>query len=261
MVLYLLEDRNETQYYEGWQNDFNKYKGLLNYLDQFAQEEGAIVDIHTLNHDLLFEALLREQLSDGFEEEGSPYLADLSNDNRHSIRLKRYTGKYATPYRLYKLHGSIDYHYFSAASDADDVFYPEKYIKLKPNIDKNRLKKEIVDDNGDSEYQYAPPGYYHPDFLMGTTAKILRYDEPLLYKKLFEHFEKNLKQAEKLIIIGYGGRDEKVNEMILKRFNSQEKTSYIIDPYPGDAIKALSSCLDAELIEKQLEDITADDLV
>ena len=262
LVHYFIKDENNNRYY-GEQLDLGQsaaYQGIKPCILELLEEDYTM-NVHTLNHDLLFEALYKGRVSDGFEEEGSPYFADLSNDNRRSICLKRYTGKYATPYRLYKLHGSIDYHYFSAVNDADDVFYAENYIKLKPDIDRNRLKKEIVNDDGNLEYQYAPPGYYHPDFLTGTTAKILRYEEPLLYKKLFDHFQENLQQAEKLIIIGYGGRDEKVNEMILERFNSQEKTSYIIDPCPGDAIKALSSCLGAKLIEKQLEDVTAEDLV
>lgn len=269
LVPHFLEDREGRRYYEEESfvcgPYFPGYTGVLNCLRTFVEE--GVVNIHTLNHDLLLERLentewLTEKVSDGFEERGSPYYADLAGDGRYSVRLERYTENYNKPCRLFKLHGSIDYHYFSAANNADSVFYPKKYIKLKSKIDRDQLKKEIVNNDGNPEYQYAPPGYYHPDFLTGTTSKIFRYDEPLLYKILFGHFQKNLRHAEKLIIIGYGGRDEKVNEIILENFDYQNKPSYIIDPYAGEEIRKFGEKLGATLLppEKTVETVTIQDL-
>ena len=151
---------------------------------------------------------------------------------------------------------------YYASRNNSAVFYPEYYVKIKQKIDANNLKKEVVDSNGNLSYEHAPPSYYHPDFLTGTTAKIFRYDEPHLYQKLFKHFEENLQRAEKLVIIGYGGRDERVNEIITEHFDHQNKSSYIIDPYAGKAIKELAEKLGATLLpsDKTVETITVDDL-
>ena len=81
-----------------------------------------------------------------------------------------------------------------------------------------------------------------------------------LYKKLFEFFRSNLKEANKLIIIGYGGKDTEVNKMILENFDFKSKPVIIIDPYPALNIKALQKQLDAKLVIKQLEDISIADI-
>ena len=58
------------------------------------------------------------------------------------------------------------------------------------------------------------PFEYHADFLTGTTSKIQRYNEPLLFRKLFKRFKNNLRKADMLIIIGHGCKDVGINEMI-----------------------------------------------
>jgi len=121
------------------------------------------------------------------------------------------------------------------------------------------LYKEIEDKDGKLTYEICWINY-HADFLTGTTSKIERYNEPLLFNILFEHFRNNLKEAEKLIIVGYGGRDAEVNKMILEHFDFKNKPSFIIDPFPGNEIKSLRDKLGANLIEKQLEDVNIEDL-
>ena len=135
-------------------------------------------------------------------------------------------------------------------------------LSSKAEIDRYAIKKELKSDNGKIFYEELPSSYHHPDFLTGTTAKTLRYKEPLLYKKLFEHFEKNLHHAEKLIIIGYGGRDVEVNRIVLEHFDHQSKPSYIIDPYAGEEIRELGEKLGATLLppEKTVETVTIQDL-
>lgn len=57
MVAYLLKDRNGKFRYEDEPfkvNLFDGYKGLLTYLSELSKE--FIVNVHTLNHDLLFES-------------------------------------------------------------------------------------------------------------------------------------------------------------------------------------------------------------
>lgn len=75
-----------------------------------------------------------------------------------------------------------------------------------------------------------------PIFLTGTTSKIQRYNEPLLFKKLFKRFKKNLKQADKLIIIGYGCKDKGINEIIKEYFDYHNKPTFIIDKYAGETV-------------------------
>lgn len=118
----------------------------------------------------------------------------------------------------------------------------------------------VPDENGVSNYQ-GHPGQFHPDSLTGTTSKELRYQEPF-YTELFDQFKKNRQQAEKLIIIGYGGKDEEVNKIIREHFDHKNKPSYIIDPYAGDAVRKLAREIGATILppEKTVETVTAEDL-
>ena len=238
---------------------FPGYTGILNCLQEWSKERN--INVHTLNHDLFFERLnysdwLQGELCDGFEEMGSPYYGDLSvNSRKYKCRLQYYTEKYDKKFRLFKLHGSKDYGIYYGANRS--ILSPKKYVKTRRGIRFSELYKEI---NIAGQHSYERCWInYHADFLTGTTSKIERYSEPLLFKILFQHFRENIKNAEKLIIIGYGGRDSEVNKMILENFDFNNKPSYIIDPYAGDAIKELQSKIGARLISKQLEDISIND--
>jgi len=81
-----------------------------------------------------------------------------------------------------------------------------------------------------------------------------------LYKKLFELFKSNLQSADKLIIIGYGAKDSRINEMIMENFDYNNKKSFIIDPFYGEKVKDLSLKINAKLIRKQLNAIENNDL-
>ncbi|MBJ6116828.1 hypothetical protein JAO76_01405 [Pontibacter sp. BT310] len=238
------------------------YTGILNYFKTLQKEY--LINIHTLNHDLLFERLtisdwFKDDLTDGFEELGSPYYGDILINNRnYRCRLQHYTGKYASNIRLYKLHGSKNYGVYYRPQGSSLI--PETYLKTRWGIGFTELLKEVNDGNGNLKYENCWVNY-HADFLTGTTSKIERYQEPLLYKTLFEHMKNNLEEAERLVIIGYGGRDSEVNRMLLSHFDFRKKPSYIIDPYPGKNIKELKDQLGARLITKHLEDVSLDDFL
>jgi|LSQX01.2.fsa_nt_gb hypothetical protein len=265
LVSHFLKDREGNSWYDDaahmcgpiWPG----YTGILNCLQNWGKEN--IVNVHTLNHDLFFERLnisdwLQGELCDGFEELGSPYFGDLSVKSRHyKCRLQQYTGKYDKKFRLYKLHGSKDYGVYYAPNGA--VLVPEKYVKTRWGVGFSELYKEVQKENGELTYERCWINY-HADFLTGTTSKIERYAEPLLFKELFQRFRDNLKNAEKLIIIGYGGRDSEVNKMILENFDYKNKPSFIIDPYPGDAVKDLQKQIGARLLEVHLENINPKEL-
>ena len=237
------------------------YTGILNCLQKFGEDH--VVNVHTLNHDLFFERLgmsdwLQGELCDGFEELGSPYYGDLYVQSRHyKCRLQYYSGKYDKRFRLFKLHGSKDYGVYYRSNDS--VLIPEKYVKTRWGVGFGEMYKEIKAKEGNLTYEKCWINY-HADFLTGTTSKIERYKEPLLFNILFEHFRRNLKDADKLIIIGYGGRDNEINKMILKHFDFKNKPSFIIDPFPGHDIKSLKDKLGASLIEEHLEDVKIESL-
>jgi hypothetical protein len=251
---------------KGWYDDepylgsdtWPGYTGILNCLELIG--ENFDVNVHTLNHDLFFERLCNSKwidnnYSDGFEEFGSPYFGELrANSRRYMCRLEYYTGNYPNKFKLFKLHGSRDYVPFYLRNGGID-----NYIKTRHGIGFMNLFKDVFTTNGEKKYEECWINY-HSDFLTGTTSKIERYEDPLLYKKLFKHFKNNLKEAEKLIIIGYGAKDTEINKLLLKHFDFSNKPSFIIDPYPGDAVRKLQDKLGAKLIQKELEFVSNTDI-
>lgn len=265
LVSYFLKDGEGKSWYDEaphicgpiWKG----YTGILNCLKVLS--ESFLLNVHTLNHDLFFERLnysdwLQGELCDGFEELGSPYFGNLSVQGRkYKCRLQHYTGKYDKKIRLYKLHGSKDYGIYYGSNGA--TLTPERYVKTRCGVGFSELYKEITDREGNLVYERCSINY-HADFLTGTTSKIERYTEPLFFKILFQHFRDNLKEADKLIIIGYGGRDSEVNKMIFENFDFKNKPSFVIDPYPGNAIQQLAQQIGARLIIEQLENIDVNEL-
>ena len=264
VVAHYLKDNEGNSYYDNLpyviDDKFQGYTGVMKSIKELSKH--SVLNIHTLNHDLFFErfnntSFLEGKLSDGFEEFGSKYFGKLNSNNRnYMVRLQRYTGTYLSNLRLYKLHGSLDYELYYRQDNGQ--FFPETYIKSRYGVGNTELYKEIENKKGELEYENCWINY-HPDFLTGTTSKIQRYAEPLLFEKLFQLFKENLKNADKLIIVGYGAKDDEVNKIILEHFDFKNKKSYIIDPYAGDKVKDFGKMVGAKLIDKQLENIDLED--
>ncbi len=237
------------------------YTGILNCLQRLSEQN--IVNIHTLNHDLLFESFnhsdwLEGELCDGFEELGSPYYGELDIGRRsYKCRLQHYTGLYNKKFRLFKLHGSKDYMVYYKPNGT--IHRPHKYLKTRYGIGVGEIFREIEGDGGGLSYDKCNVNY-HADFLTGTTSKIERYAEPLLFNILFDRFKQNLKEANKLVIIGYGANDSEVNKILLEHFDFANKPCFIIDPFAGDSVEKLKNQLGAKLISKELESIEISDL-
>lgn len=260
MAAHLLKDKTGKSWYDDEpfkMNFYDGYNGFLTYLSELSHE--FIVNVHTLNHDLLFESFnktgfINGSISDGFDEYGSEYYGKLTAKGRtYHCRLERYIGRYNTPIRLFKLHGSLDYVPFYRRNEYGWMI-PENYVKIKWGIGSGDIMKSRKSKIG---YELSP-FEYHADFLTGTTSKIKRYNEPLLFRKLFKNFRKNLRDADKLIIIGYGCKDEGINEMIKENFDYRHKPLFIIDAYTkdGSQVDLFKKELHAKLLRVQINDIS-----
>lgn len=265
LVSYYLHDRDGNRYYDDQpylaDKYFPGYTGLMNCISNLSEKY--TVNIHTLNHDLFLESFnktdfFKGELCDGFEELGSCYYGALeSGSRRYMVRLKRYTGNYNKKIRLYKLHGSLDYELFYKSEGA--IFTPDVYIKRRYGIGHTDLYKEVTNSKGELEYQESWINY-HSDFLTGTTSKIERYEEPLLFKMLFDHFKSNLRQSDILLIIGYGAKDIEINRIIFQEFNFSRNKIFIIDPFPGKSLIDFGLKLNAKFIAKQMDDVNMRDI-
>lgn len=207
---------------------YTKYASFLNFLDDNKDSYDKI-QIHTLNHDLLFEELSESDtmvlnFSDGFDELGSPYYG--KDNDYHKVRLRRFTDNYTSKFCLYKLHGSIDSYIFGKP---DSSIYDT--VKVPWGIDSTTLFKEVINEDGGSYHYETYNGNYYPDFLSGTTEKLLSYNKDRYYESVFRSFSENIRKSDILISIGYGLMDIGINEIIRKCFLvDPTKTMIVITP-------------------------------
>lgn len=265
LVAFYLVDKDGNRYYDNLPYSmgyyYEGYSGIMKCISDLS--ENHIMNIHTLNHDIFFEGFnntdfLKGELCDGFEELGSPYYGKLDIKSRqYMVRLSEYTGNYNKKFRLFKLHGSLNYELYYRQEGINLV--PETYIKTRSGIGHTEQYKEKKNSKGILEYENSWINY-HSDFLTGTSSKIERYTEPLLFNKLFKLFKENLNSAEKLIIVGYGAKDKEINNIIKNNYDHVNKETYIIDPYAGKTVIEFAKLINAKIINKQLENIEINDL-
>ena len=264
MVAHLLKDADNTSWYEGMPTHIGPYlNGPRSSYNSFLQfiskiKEDYLVNIHTLNHDLFLESFNRSEyingdMSDGFDEFGSRYYGKLRVEGRdfYCCRLERYTGRYyGKPIRLYKLHGSLNYvmmHRESKFGLIDDCEVKFRYGMGLMDLIRERSKKNGYDNDFTS---------YHADFLTGTTTKMAYYRRSGFYKKIFSKFKNNLTRAKALIVIGYGGKDEGINDYLLNYYDYQNKPCFIIDPgiRHNAQLMVLADKMHAAVIEKSISE-------
>ena len=222
MIRYCLKDKDGRHYYKEESHIGplkNGYDNILKCISKLSNQY--VIDVHTLNHDLLFESFeytdyLRDKLSDGFSELGSPYYGKCFVDNcMCTIRLEHFkeSNYDDKPIRLYKLHGSIDY--VILKKECNEL----KLVKRKAGMIPDSIMEEV-------EGAYKPyPFHDFCDFLTGSEKEYC--SEP--YKNFIQLFKDNLKCAESLIIIGYGFKDKKINEIIWEYYNYKGKPIHIVD--------------------------------
>ncbi|MEH0156423.1 hypothetical protein V6R21_19905 [Limibacter armeniacum] len=254
LISYYLVDRNKLSWYNE-SPSYEEYSSFISLLN-FLKNENTI-NVHTLNHDVFFEYLIKansleSDFSDGFVIENSPFYG--VNNHRESVNIEYYIGTYGTGVNLFKLHGSRDYRlFYSSEGTNDEVLVPSQYVKFRYGLADEIIKRTV--DVNDEVTEERFPFSYHGDFLSGINSKIKRYNEPILYGNLFRYFSENLKEAQALCIIGYGGRDSKVNEIILENFDYKNKRVIVVDPYPSDYVRDFVNNLQGELIEVGIEGI------
>jgi len=266
VVAHLLKDADEKSWYEDsiahigpYVNDKREaYNGFLDFLR--AAKKKYVINVHTLNHDLFFESLryndvINGDFSDGFDDFRSRYYGKLeTNLATYRCRLARYTGRYnGSSVRLYKLHGSLDY-VLIHRMHPNGFLKPDKEVKLKYGIGLLDLEREKSRSLG---YE-SDISQYHADFLTGTTSKMKIYDSPYFYKKIFRKVRNNLTNADYLIIIGYGCKDEGINEYLTKYFDYAHKQVFVIDPSVENnaTIKELADNLHAKKFACGVDKIT-----
>ncbi len=64
-----------------------------------------------------------------------------------------------------------------------------------------------------------------------------------------------MKDAQILLIIGYGGNDSEINKMLFKNFDYKNKRSFIVDLFAGGKVQKLAAKLNSTIIK--IEDIEA----
>jgi hypothetical protein len=196
-----------------------------------------VVSVHTLNHDLFFEYLgkneesLSEHFCDGFTEENSPYYGVLRTTigklNRHFyVRVPYFLNQFKKRLRFYKLHGSVDMYPFSIANH-----YPDP-TRIKMPYGVYDVVKEVQDGKGGFGYIGAMHKQF-PDVLAGTSFKMQFYQDDY-YQTIHDHFRDNLVNSDFLIVTGYGFKDKGINEIIEAHFLSAGKQMLVIDPYPDN---------------------------
>lgn len=263
MVALLLKDENGIFWYDNMPNHIGKvdeYDGFLNLLREWKKD--SVVHVHTLNHDMLFESFNRTdyisgEICDGFEELGSDYYGELHTmeDRTYHVRLERFTGVYNRSIRLYKLHGSLDYVLYYRTAEDGVSLVPDKYVKTRYGIGYDNLLRDTHVKDTYERYPFA----YHANYLTGTSSKIRKYEDPLLFKPLFESFKDNLQNSELLIIVGYGCKDKGINDIVANYFKG--KRVYIVDPYcdGNETINEFAKRIDAQILKTQISDLSMDE--
>jgi hypothetical protein len=178
------------------------------------------LDICTLNHDLLFEEYLQSPHADcvGFND---GFRAESENAN---VRVFNHVNfDIAAKVRLFKLHGSINWHRFASKQDKDA---PHKFGILE-NSDPLHYE--------DDKLKLATNA---PEFLTGTYNKLAAYGAHIYAD--FQHWFHRLLREHKIILIsGYGWGDSAINQRLFEWFFLCQKNNRMVLMYEKSKIEEL----------------------
>lgn len=235
--------------------NFSYYKNFIHFLQ--IESNKSLIEIFTLNHDLFIDTFkkvkgLEDKICDGFDDCNSTYYGSVFGEEGESrCKLERYTARYYKPVRIYKLHGSFDYFPFYRKIETGGIPFavPYRYVKLKGGVHPLYLSKL---NRRTQEYDDSLSPSVNPDFLSGTEIKKVKYNNPNLYARLFKKFKKKLIQVNQVIIIGYGAKDDRINEYLCEYINCSNVT--IFDYSPKDSVYELQKKLKADIITGEFDE-------
>lgn len=226
------------------------------------------IKFHSLNHDLFFDWLgqkhtyLWQHFTDGFQLENSPFYGTFNHvfnpstdkevNKTYYVKLERFVDKFDKPLSLFKLHGSISNTLIYTPGSKQEI------VRLKDDYGIYQFYMEFQDEEtGKYSFKHLW-NEAAPDFLSGSTNKTRFYTGDPYYKKLFNYFKQNLLESEKLIVIGYGFKDNGINDYIENNFLVHGKTMIVIDPFkPQSELfeKYNVSYINASVINAPYDDI------
>lgn len=252
IISHIIEKSQDSSLYDDVSRDigyYNKYSNFLQYLQNKLNSN--IIDVFTLNHDTFFDSFkningLGDKICDGFDDYGSDYYGHIHMGNTdYRCRLERYSGRYSKPIRLYKIHGSLNYHqYFKEKkTNTVPVAIPQSFIKLKRGVSPLSVQKGR---RSRMRYDNSLAPISHADFLSGMEIKKKKYKNPYFYEKILKHFKNRLSQADTIIIVGYSGNDVEINNYLVN-YKSTNNV-YIIDAEPPKSVIELKDNLNAKLL-------------
>lgn len=214
------------------------YKEFIGFISQFK-----VVDIFTLNHDLLLERVLELfglKYSKGFNAINSPI-------SHNGASVPYFNNTFNEDIKIHKLHGSLDFfqfkHYVNNGfclkpTGEYDYYMTTNYATKHNSIRINPNTKEVLQD-------YNPD--IVPKFISGS-KKLDTIDNDFLFKHLFQNFQKVINETEKLFISGYSFSDEHLNKKLKANkfdyINQNPRKEY---PFPGNgknikSLKELKNC-------------------
>lgn len=178
---------------------------------------------------------LTNNYCDGFEYAGSILYGNLKNEivsqnskikRSYKVKLAHFTNKYDKALSFFKLHGSINNYIVYKNNKNKEI----ERIKIEPGMDLTIIEEQFDKSKNTFEFKRAAWTEISPDFISGTTNKMIQYESNSFYKLMVDHFKNNLKKSKILIVIGYGFRDPGINKIIEDCFLKCNKKMFVIDP-------------------------------
>jgi len=197
------------------------YSPYIDYLKKWDT-----VNIFTLNHDLLTEYLLRENLlpfSDGFSKENSFIVGEDGEP------LSYFCNSYTENIKLFKIHGSIDYFRFDEL--IEDGSLPRatgKFWFFKPESYYNKHNPRRIDPTTKEVVQKDTCNTV-PQFLTGKNKKDFMTNQHF-YSDLHKEFVNSFDDCEEILIIGYAYSDLHINSVIKTAIDKSDMTIKNINP-------------------------------
>jgi hypothetical protein len=166
--------------------------------NMLGSSENVVLNVFSLNYDLIFEQIFNTQhsriLDNGFSERNVSdskiryWASDFNNELNQ------------TKINLYKLHGSLNWEYNQETQE----------ITIKENIYDRR----------------------EPLIIFGSSSKMLSFD-PFLY--ILSKFREKLEQATLFVVVGYSFHDKYINNMLIQQLSQnttedKPKKILVIDP-------------------------------